>query len=154
MKIRTANATDKTEVLRLLDEFRADCIFQITGEDGHSDSAIKQGVNIYEELLNRQDYGIFVAVDEENAIVGIITGYLCPMLRSGGYRAEIEEFFVKTEYRGQGIADELMDVFFDWCKNHGVMKINLESDNELSRAHGFYKKYGFETKAQRFVKKL
>lgn len=154
MKIKKATAADKTEVLHLLDEFRADCILQITGEEGHSDSAIKHGVNIYEELLGRRDYGIFVAVDEKNIIVGIITGYLCPMLRSGGYRAEIEEFFVKAGNRGQGVANELMDAFFDWCKKHGVTKVNLESDNELSRAHSFYKKYGFESKAQRFVKKL
>lgn len=154
MKIRPATASDTTEVLHLLDEFRADCIFQITGEEGHPDSAIKYGVNIYEELLDRLDYGIFLAIDEENTIVGIITGYLCPMLRSGGYRAEIEEFFVKAENRGQGIANELMDAFFDWCKKQGVTKINLESDSELSRAHSFYKKYGFESKAQRFVKKL
>lgn len=154
MKIRQATVTDKTEVLHLLDEFRADCIFQITGEEGHSDSAIKHGVAIFEEVLNRQDYCIFVAVNEENTIVGIITGYLCPMLRSGGNRAEIEEFFVKTGYRGQGIANDLMDAFFKWCKKQGVTKVNLESDNELSRAHGFYKKYGFESKAKRFVKKL
>ncbi len=154
MQIRQATSTDKTEVLHLLDEFRADCIFQITGEEGRSDSAIKHGINIYEELLDRPDYGIFVAVDEENTIIGIITGYLCPMLRSGGYRAEIEEFFVKAGNRGQGVANELMDAFFDWCKKQGVTKVNLESDNELSRAHGFYKKYGFESKAQRFVKKL
>ena len=57
MKIQKASEADKTEVLNLLDEFRADCIFQITGEEGHSDSAIKQGVNIYEELLDRPDYG-------------------------------------------------------------------------------------------------
>ena len=47
-----------------------------------------------------------------------------------------------------------MDAFFDWCKSKGVVKVNLESDNDLHRAHSFYKKYGFESKAQRFVKKL
>ncbi len=154
MNIQRANLDDKTEVLQLLDEFRADCIFQTTGEKGHSDSAVKQGEKIYEELLNRQDYGIFVAVDEELTLVGIITGYLCPMLRSGSYRAEVEEFFVKEKYRGQGLAKKLMDAFFDWCKEHGVVKVNLESDNELSRAHGFYTKYGFESKAKRFIKRL
>ncbi|MFZ1720992.1 MAG: GNAT family N-acetyltransferase [Microgenomates group bacterium] len=152
--IRIAKQSDKDEILRLLDEFREDCIFQITGEEGHSDSAVKHGENLFEVLLTLQDYGIFVAVDEENTIVGIITGYLCPMLRSGSYRAEIEEFFVKSGYRGKGIANELMDAFFDWCNEKGVKKVNLESDNELLRAHGFYKKYGFETKAQRFVKKI
>lgn len=47
-----------------------------------------------------------------------------------------------------------MDAFFEWCESNGAVKVNLESDNELERAHGFYKKYGFESKAKRFVKKL
>lgn len=154
MKISSATQQNMTEVLELLDEFREDCIFQITGEKSSSTSAVQNGSNLYNELLNREDYGIFVAIDEDNKISGIITGYLCPMLRSGEYRAEVEEFFVKTKYRGQNIAKDLMNTFFDWCSKKGVKKVNLESDNDLLRAHGFYTKYGFESKAKRFIKKI
>lgn len=93
-------------------------------------------------------------VDANQSVVGIITGYLCPMLRSGEMRAEVEEFFIKKEFRGKNNAKNLMDAFFSWCESKQVTKVNLESDNDLLRAHSFYKKYGFETKAQRFVKKL
>lgn len=51
------------------------------------------------------------------------------MLRSGGVRAEVEEFFIKKEYRGSGNAKKLMDSFFEWCKSKNVAKVNLESDN-------------------------
>ncbi|PIY80911.1 MAG: hypothetical protein COY80_00680 [Candidatus Pacebacteria bacterium CG_4_10_14_0_8_um_filter_42_14] len=154
MTVRKANSKDKKEVLSLLDEFRADCITQISGEQGYSDSAITKGVKIYEQLLQRDDYCILLAENSENQLVGIITGYLCPMLRSGELRAEVEEFFIKKNSRGSGAAKLLMDSFFSWCQLNKVTKVNLESDNDLSRAHGFYKKYGFETTAQRFVKKL
>lgn len=154
MEVRTAKKTDKIAILNLLDEFRADCIEQITGKEGFSNTAITGGINIYDSLLNKDDYYISVLVNDSDQVIGIITGYTCPMLRSGEVRAEVEEFFIKQEYRGSGNARKLMDSFFKWCKSKHVTKVNLESDNELVRAHSFYKKYGFETKAQRFVKKI
>lgn len=155
MIIRKAELSDKNSVLELLDEFRADCIEQITGQPAESDTARIGGVAMFETLLGRADYCLLLLVDSATSkVVGIITGYLCPMLRSGEVRAEVEEFFVKKEFRGQESAKELMDAFFAWCQVKQVTKVNLESDNQLHRAHGFYKKYGFETKAQRFIKKL
>ncbi len=154
IKIRKATRKDKIAVLQLLDEFRTDCMFQRTKKEGHSDSAIEKGIKTYDDLLERDDYVIYVFVNENDEISGVVSGYLCPMLRTGNYRAEVEEFFVKKEYRGQNIAKKLMDRFFEWCISKEVVKVNLESDNELQRAHSFYKKYGFETSAQRFMKKI
>jgi GNAT superfamily N-acetyltransferase len=154
MFVRRAKPTDKDAVLVMLDEFRADCIEQITGKPSGSHTAREGGTHIYESLLSRSDYCIFLLEDSISEIVGVLTGYLCPMLRSGEVRAEIEEFFVQKEFRGDGNAQKLMDAFFDWAKVHQALKVNLESDNELLRAHGFYKKYGFETKARRFVKNI
>jgi GNAT superfamily N-acetyltransferase len=154
MLIRPANLTDKDTILSLLDEFRADCMEQATGQPAESHSARTKGATIFETLLARSDYALFLLTDENSQVVGIITGYLCPMLRSGQMRAEVEEFFIKKENRGGENAKLLMDAFFEWCQTNHVQKVNLESDNALHRAHGFYTKYGFETKAVRFVKKL
>ncbi|PIR62457.1 MAG: hypothetical protein COU65_03420 [Candidatus Pacebacteria bacterium CG10_big_fil_rev_8_21_14_0_10_42_12] len=154
MKVRSATESDKSAVLELLDEFRSDCIEQITGKPAESQTAREGGAEIFEKLLSDSDYCILLLTDSDSKIVGIITGYLCPMLRSGEVRAEVEEFFVKKNSRGHDNAKMLMDVFFSWCQSKKVTKVNLESDNELSRAHNFYSKYGFETNATRFIKKL
>jgi len=154
MRVRRATLKDKTTVLELLDEFRVDCIEQITGNSGQSYTARTGGSRMYDSLLARNDYCIYLLINSDSIAVGIITGYLCPMLRSGEMRVEVEEFFVKKEYRGNNNAYKLMDRFFVWCKSQNVTKINLESDNNLHRAHNFYRKYGFECNAQRFSKKL
>jgi ribosomal protein S18 acetylase RimI-like enzyme len=154
MTIRPAKLSDKAAILNILDEFRSDCIEQITGKPGESNSARTDGVKVFEKLLTNPDYCIRLLVSGSSEIVGIITGYLCPLLRSGQVRAEVEEFYVKKEYRGQDNAEKLMDAFFAWCQSKNVIKVNLESENQLHRAHGFYKKYGFESKAVRFVKKI
>lgn len=152
MNVRRPELKDKNVILALLDEFRTDCIEQITGKPAESHTARTDGSKIFETLLSRSDYCIFLLEDSNLEAVGIITGYLCPMLRSGQMRAEVEEFFIRKTNRGNGNAELLMNTFFDWCKSHNVQKINLESDNQLERAHGFYKKFRFENKAQRFVK--
>jgi len=154
MKTRNVNISDKEAVLKLLDDFRADCMEQIIGEPSESNSARTGGSQVYDALLSRNDYCAILLVDDDNKAVGIITGYLCPMLRNGGLRAEVEEFYIDKNHRGNGNANLLMDAFFEWCKQNKVQKVNLESENGLNRAHSFYKKYGFATKAQRFVKKV
>ena len=154
MDIRPAKLTDKNIVLALLDQFRSDCIEQVTGKNGESHTARENGSRVFESLIVRPDYGIFLLEDLNSKIVGIITGYLCSMLRNGGVRAEVEEFFIQKDSRGNGNAKKLMDTFFEWAKSHQAQKVNLESDNDLQRAHRFYEKYGFETKAQRYVKKI
>ena len=152
--VRRAELADKDVILALLDEFRSDCSEQITGHFVESTTARNAGQSIYESLLSRNDYCIYLLAHSNLKVVGVITGYLCPMLRNGGVRAEVEEFFIQKAYRGGGNALKLMDAFFDWCKKCKVQKVNLESENLLDRAHHFYKKYGFETKAQRFIKKI
>lgn len=145
---------DKDGVLGLLDEFRADCLEQITGKLVVSNSARRVGKRIFETLIDRADYAAFLLIDDDSGPVGIITGYLCPMLRSGEMRAEVEEFFIKETYRGRDNAKRLMKAFLSWCKLKKAKKVNLESDSNLHRAHSFYKKYGFEIKAIRFEKAL
>lgn len=152
--IGAATLNDKNTVLVLLDEFRSDCIEQISGKQEESHTARTGGNSVYESIVSRSDYCIFLLINQSSEAVGIITGYLCPMLRNGQMRAEVEELFIKKEYRGNNNANKLMDAFIGWCKNNKVQKVNIESENGLERAHSFYKKYGFEIKAQRFVKKL
>lgn len=153
MTVRKATLKDKNAVLSMLDEFRADCITQITGNNGASNSAKTGGVTMYDSLLKRNDYCVLL-LETQNKIIGVITGYLCPMLRSGQVRAEIEEFYINPGFRGKGGAEKLMDAFFTWCKSKDVVKVNLESNNSLRRAYSFYEKYGFTQDSKRLVKKI
>lgn len=112
MTVRSATLQDKTTVLELLDEFRVDCIEQVTGKPGESHTARTGGSRIYDSLLARKDYCIFLLINTDSKPVGVITGYLCPMLRSGEMRAEVEEFFVKQEYRGSNNGQRTINVSF------------------------------------------
>ena len=74
MIIRKAKLEDKNSVLELLDQFRTDCIEQITGVPTESHSARDGGREIFETLLDRSDYCILLLVNPNAEVVGIITG--------------------------------------------------------------------------------
>lgn len=151
MIIRKAELTDKVSIFQALDRFREDCIFQITGdivESNYATNNIK--TDYFEKYILNSNYICYLLFDE-TTLCGIITGYICPMLRIGKYRAEVEEFYIIPKYRGKDNANMLMDKFVSWAKDYGAVKVNLESDNEFIRAHGFYKNYRFVSKAKRFI---
>ena len=154
MNIINAKKEDKFVVLALLDEFMQDYEMQVFGKKNKQTNLRIDNEKMYESLIGNDGYCVLLIIDKKENAVGIITGYLCPMLRTGEMRAEVEEFYVKDEYRGTLVAKKLMDAFFRWCKIKDVKEVNLESNDNLRRAHSFYRKYGFEIKAKRFVKKL
>ncbi len=57
---------------------------------------------------------------------------------------ELQKMYVSAEYRGLGIANQLMDACLDFAKNVGFTTIYLETKKELSVAVPWYKKRGFQ----------
>lgn len=52
---------------------------------------------------------------------------------------------VRKDYWGQGIATHLMQMLFDWARESGLSKLNLEVRADNERAISLYKKLGFVT---------
>lgn len=55
MTLRKANLEDKDNVLETLDNFRSDCILQITHQPSESNTARTGGHEMYDLLLERED---------------------------------------------------------------------------------------------------
>jgi GNAT superfamily N-acetyltransferase len=51
--------------------------------------------------------------------------------------------FVMEEYRGKGVAQQLMEQAILWAKEKKLNCLRLYSGHELKRAHAFYEKMGF-----------
>lgn len=73
---------------------------------------------------------------------GQAIGYLISAVTADGV-GEIESIFVATEFRGQGIADELMRQGLAWLDSQGAHTklIAVAVGNE--RAYSFYARFGF-----------
>ena len=73
---------------------------------------------------------------------GQTVGYLVGAVTKDGV-GEIESIFIATEFRGQGIADELMKLGLSWLDSQGAHTklIAVAVGNE--RAYSFYARFGF-----------
>ncbi|MCA9382834.1 GNAT family N-acetyltransferase [Candidatus Dojkabacteria bacterium] len=94
------------------------------------------------EVLDRNLCAIFLAIDEGKA-AAIVEIHKVPRIRKARYYGEIELMFVDEEYRGSGIAKEIMNKALEWGKEEDLECLRLYSGHQLNRAHAFYEKMGF-----------
>lgn len=142
MTIRLATPQDKTQVLELFDEF------SVMFHAAETPSVV--GGDIYDEIMSRTDTMIFVA-EEDNKLQGLVTFYLLPNVRHGWHRGHIEDFFVTSSTRGNGVGTQLFNYIKDYCRDNNIKVIKLDSGNELTSAHKFYEKNGGRT-SERFFR--
>jgi GNAT superfamily N-acetyltransferase len=65
------------------------------------------------------------------------------VLRLSGADFELRRMYVRTECRGLGIAQRLLDLLLDWSAIHGVRCLYLETNALWTAAHHIYEKHGF-----------
>lgn len=58
--------------------------------------------------------------------------------------AEVKRVFIKKEYRGRGISNELMEQLEDAARKEGYCNLILESGEPLTVAMALYRKIGYE----------
>ena len=140
MTIRFAKKEDKKQVLQLLDELLTD-ISCVLGTKPTHQPVVKAGNEIFDDVLKRNDFKIFVAEDNKK-ILGIATVFLYPVVRRGHYRAQIEELIVNKSSRGKGVGSKLLQAVLLYCKKQGIPTMRLNSGLKLKNAHRFYEKHG------------
>ena len=133
MQTRLATPADKDQILALFDDFSA--MLNTT------DSPSQIGGPILDEILVRPDTHVFVA-EEGCRLLGLVTFFLLPNVRHGFHRGHIEDFFVSTAARREGVATALFQAVTDYCRSHGITVIKLDSGNDLTGAHAFYESVG------------
>ncbi len=106
-------------------------------------SLTKQSEKYFKALIKKQ----FVMVAEtEGSIVGYLAGSICVEQMYSYYQgktAELENMFIKEEYRKFGIGSKLIDAFVTWCKNNDAKRILVTATIGNENAIKFYHKNGF-----------
>lgn len=84
--------------------------------------------------------GNFWLALKENEVIGTIG-----LIDIGDEQVVLRKMFVNQKYRGKefGVAKQLLDAAFDWCKQKGVKAIFLGTVDKYYAAHRFYEKNGF-----------
>ena len=149
MIIRKFEREDIAQILELCREVRQIHIDLLEGYFTEQDDDIEQ--QFFLETLENDNVVSLVAEDNDK-VVGYILGDFkdLPYLINSKI-AHVSNFGVSKNYRSQGIGKQLMDAFFDICKERKVDEIRLGVYNINTVAYRFYEKYGFKPLEQKMV---
>ena len=81
---------------------------------------------------------IFFALIDDN-VVGTVA-----MIRSADRIYELAKMTIEINYRGNGVANKLMDQCLDYAINNNAQQIYLITNDTLLIARNLYDKYGFK----------
>ena len=85
------------------------------------------------EIYKRSDGNLWIAVNEKDEIIGTIA-----LLKHNDDNIELKKFYVRKDYRGQGVSKALYEKAIKMCKENGFKRIFLGTYEKLETAIQFY----------------
>ncbi len=97
------------------------------------------------DYIDSQDTEVLVALDDD-CIIGSIYGQIRPRKEffKTPHLGYIGFMYVRREYRGQGVSQQLIKAITAWFHRHGISEIILHVYAKNSAAIRAYEKVGFE----------
>jgi len=135
---RVANTTDIEAMLGLLAQlFAIETDFQI--------NPLKQRAGLV-LLLNSEQGQIFVAQDNDSGnVVAMCSVQILISTAEGGKVGLLEDLIVKTDYRLQGIGQQVLQYAITWAKEHNLKRLQLLADKNNQPALDFYARQQWQT---------
>ncbi len=84
--------------------------------------------------------GMFFVLKDDGKIVGTVA-----IINKGNNIAELKRLYVNKEDQGKGLGSKLFDAVITYCKEHGFIKLEFETNKKFTKAHVLYQKRGFKT---------
>jgi len=94
-------------------------------------------------ILENPKHGRIFVMRNGPVIVGMVNLLTTLSARQGGLAILLEDLFVRTEYRGQGVATALLQHAVGFARSIGAVQITLFTDATNQRAIRLYQKQGF-----------
>ncbi len=108
---------------------------------------------VYDRALVTTSQRYICAVDNGD-VLGFCSMSIKNSLWEEGTIANIDEFVVDDEARGQGIGSALLEYMIEQARKSGCTRIELDSAFHRTDAHAFYEHKGFEKRAFLFSMEL
>jgi ribosomal protein S18 acetylase RimI-like enzyme len=93
-------------------------------------------------------------VAEQGEVIGILTWHVTPVLHRPQPVGRITMMAVAKDERRRGVGRALVEAACDRMGGEGCGLVEVTSNSDLSGAHAFYRKLGFERTSYRFAKAL
>lgn len=139
--IRNFAKEDLPQVLDLCREVRQYHNDLLHGYFAEQNDEYEKGVFL-ETLENNED--VALVAEEGDEIVGVLLGeFKTSRWLKNSRVAHISNLGIKKDYRRKGVGRQLMDCFFELCKNRKIQEIRLGVYIDNVPAYKFYEDYGF-----------
>ena len=82
----------------------------------------------------------FVAVMDDHVLGG---AGIFPLANENWGTCELQRMYLRTQHRGQGVGQALLDACLDTARSYGFERCYAETVSEMSTAISFYERNGF-----------
>ncbi len=96
----------------------------------------------------------YIVATANNEIVGFISLHIQNLLHHTGPAAEIQELFVKSDFRSHGVGKQLIDEARRIALAHGSKIFEVTCNMRREAAHRFYEKNGLEKTHYKFTENI
>ncbi|MDB9517209.1 GNAT family N-acetyltransferase [Roseofilum reptotaenium CS-1145] len=132
---RPAELTDLEIILQLVQEFH------------HSeklDFDEKLDAQALEQLISDSSLGELFLIQQDDEIIGYVIVAWGYSLEFRGRDAFIDEFYLRSQYRQQGIGTQTLSFVEKTCQELGIQAVHLEVDFENPDAQRLYHRVGYQ----------
>lgn len=134
MKINKATSADIGALSSIFDEYR-----QFYGQA----SDLKGSSSFLADRLNNDESTVFMSVDLNGRAMGFTQLYPSFSSVSLGRIFVLNDLFVRPEYRGKGLARELISEAIGYAKEEGAIRLSLSTARTNVAAQSLYEKIGW-----------
>jgi ribosomal protein S18 acetylase RimI-like enzyme len=131
--IRLATVNDIEELMRMMAEFYAETGTPMTDSSREAFSQL-----LYDETLGR----IWI-LTADDAFVGYAILTFGFSLEYGGRDAFIDDLYVRSGYRGEGLGRLAMETLLEESRRLKIRALHLEVDRDNDVAQRLYQEFGF-----------
>lgn len=136
MEIRKIKEADNRQIAHLIRSILEDMAVPKEGT-AYQDTALDNMYRTYQKPKS-----VFYVIDLQGKIVGC--GGIAPLEQYKGNLCELQKMYVSMEFRGKGLAQEIIEVCLDAAMGFGFKGCYLETLPSMQVAQILYRKNGFE----------
>ena len=141
MNMRRANKEDATQVLYFIQEL----------EEINLDEALFK--QYFEQNLSNNE-NIYLVATFKEAVIGFVSCHGQILLHHLAKVFEIQELFVKKEFRGFQVGQTLITELENILKANGNQFLEVTANIKRENTHAFYARCGFVYTHKKFTKRL
>lgn len=96
-----------------------------------------------EQRLTNNEATVFIAYNKDNKAMGFVLNYFSFSSVSLGKVVVLNDLFIASEYRKQGVAKQLINSAISFAKELGAVRVDIATAQDNLPAQALYEKMGF-----------